>query len=245
LNRAGTCRPARLAGLAGVAVALAALAAGCSEYEDRMRGEQERVDRFDEEMRLLGDPIVLPPLPEKKEGEKKEGEKEIFRTDLFLRPPKGVPSNTESPATATVYQYRRATGLSGNETDGVWWVDVALGDAKDKEFATAVVKEVAPYLGNYQQATEARTPPGREPINFTVSKNVSNRYWLYLCRREGAMVAVGFRLFPSRGNNQPITGEPSAGVRRQIELSLETLAVGKETRPLRESWSPIHRKGGK
>jgi hypothetical protein len=241
LNRAGTCRPWCLVGLA---LALAGLLAGCSEYEARMSSEQDRIDRFDEEMRLLGDPITLPPLPEKKEGEKKD-EKDIFRTDLFLRPPRGVPATTETPVTAPYYRYTRTTGLANNEPDGVWWIDVAEGDPKDKEFATAVVKALADWLGNYQQTTETRTPPGREPINFTVSKNVQYRYLLYMCRREGATIAVGFRLFPKGATGQPIVGEPSAAVRKQIDLSLETLAVGKETRAPRESWAPIRRKVSK
>jgi hypothetical protein len=241
LNRAGTWRPWCLVGLG---LALAGLAAGCSEYEGRMSSEQDRLERFDEEMRLLGDPLALPPLPEKKEGEKKD-EKEPFRTDFFFRPPKGIPSSTESPVTATYYRYLRTTPLGNNEPDGVWWVDVALGEPKDKEFANTVVKALGDWLGNYQQTTETRTPPGREPITFTVSKNVQNRYLLYLCKREGATIAIGFGLFTKRATNAPITGEPSATVRKQIELSLETLAVGKETRILRENWAPIRRKAAK
>ncbi len=81
-----------------VGLALPALAGcGISDYEKRMQEAEVRMDRFDAENKVLGDPLVLPP--------RKEKENQGPPFDAFLRPPVGVAGKENTRPGELAYHY--------------------------------------------------------------------------------------------------------------------------------------------
>lgn len=92
---------------------LALTGCGLADYEKKMRDADARVQRFDEENRLLGDPLALP-----------SGD-QAPPVDVFLRPPRGVSKNG---AENDPYHFTGGAGFCAD-------LDLLFGDAdggKDK-----------------------------------------------------------------------------------------------------------------
>src|SRR5688572_20343701 len=66
--------------------ALACAGCGLGEYEAHMLAEQQRLERFDRDNRLLGDPVSAPAAWARATPSMPE---------LFLRPPRGVSSGPD------------------------------------------------------------------------------------------------------------------------------------------------------
>jgi hypothetical protein len=87
---------------AWAALPLALLAGGCglADYEARMQQAQARVNRYDEENRVLGDPIIIPSrkVEAKVEGGRRGAARSVPIVALFLRPPRGISPAPEDEA---------------------------------------------------------------------------------------------------------------------------------------------------
>jgi hypothetical protein len=124
-------------------VALLALTGcGVRDYENNMQKAEARIQRFDEENRLLGNPLTFPLLPKGSPA------------PPFLRPPLGV--STTSQKDEVPYRYPASSGVCLD-------VYVALGDGPK-----TVEKEIedrfdAP-VPNWQPVTV--NAPNRKPITF-------------------------------------------------------------------------------
>jgi hypothetical protein len=177
-------------------LALAAAGCGLADYEERMQQAQRAADRYDEENKYLGDPLVIPdrkpepPAEGKAEG-KAEGRAEGRRgparaeplVNLFLRPPKGIsPKPEDQPIQEVLYRYGPVTaaqtrtrgagpapgraGAGGSPGSGFTDVYLAVGDDSD-EFVDKALAPMPRTEDKLPPAREHRVPlPGGQALNF-------------------------------------------------------------------------------
>lgn len=98
--------------------ALALTGCGIGDYEKKMQESEVRVERYDEENKLLGEPLLLPP--------RKDNEGPPF--DVFLRPPLGVANKDKTQPGELAYHYPASGGVC---TD-LYLTFGAAGDGRDK-----------------------------------------------------------------------------------------------------------------
>jgi hypothetical protein len=101
-------RRAAALGLAALLLALAGC--GLAAYEDKMRGAQKRLARFEEENRTLGQRLIIP--AKEKEDKKTKQKQKLPLGIVFFRPPRGISSSPEKEPRKSVrseehimYQY--------------------------------------------------------------------------------------------------------------------------------------------
>jgi hypothetical protein len=121
--------------VAGGLLALMILGCGLGKYEDEMRAAQNRVDRFQEEANVLGDPVAIPlkrvvvtvpadttkkdgllkkddkkaPPPPKETA--KEEKKPVIEYPFFFRPPRAIRSVADpEPVGGIAYRYPKVGG---------------------------------------------------------------------------------------------------------------------------------------
>jgi hypothetical protein len=114
---------------AGGLLALLVVGCGLSTYEDGMRATRKRVERYDEELPVLGDPVTPPvkrvvtkePAPKAEAGKDpkkgapketvKEEKKPVIDYPFFFRPPRGIRSTPDAdPVNGLAYHYSKAGG---------------------------------------------------------------------------------------------------------------------------------------
>jgi hypothetical protein len=132
---APTDRPA-LRALSAVLAAAVLLLAGCglADYEARMSSEAALVANWDDEEKVLGDPINTPELPKTAEG------KDVI-WNIFLRLPRGVSNTPLTQPNATLAQlYGGLLGkyAGGNNSAGLQNVFVGLA-VDDKDYPAKVL----------------------------------------------------------------------------------------------------------
>ena len=187
------------------ALALAPAGCGLAEYEKKMGEAEARVKRFDDESRLLGDPLTLPP----------PADKNAPPPDVFLRPPKGVakdPQAGEGP-----YAHYAATSgvcadlflLFGNPSDN--------RDKLEKQIQDWLA---APGQNVGWQPSEVH-PPGRPVLAFDKAEWADPRapanapaVFLAYVRQSPGLPAVGLAFRVTQANR---TAADSA-----LRMSLET-----------------------
>ena len=138
----------RLTWLALPALALAGC--GISAYEQKMQEAEVRLDRFDAENEVLGDPLALPPH--------KDTEGPPF--DVFLRPPRGVASKDKTQPGELPYHYPANGGLC---------TDLYLTFGNVDEGRDKLEKQIEAIFGvppQNWQAIEITHPFGRPAIPF-------------------------------------------------------------------------------
>jgi hypothetical protein len=131
-----------------VLLLLAVAGCGLADYEKKMREADARVQHFDEENKLLGDPLNLP------------GADRAPPVDVFLRPPRGV---SKSGAADDPYHFAGGAGLCSD-------LYLMFGDAeggKDK-----LEKQVEERFGaaglNWQPVTVR--PADRPALDFDAAE---------------------------------------------------------------------------
>ncbi len=196
----------------------AALLAGCGlpEYEARLRSEQEYLERFDEEMKVLDEPLEA---PKRKEG------KETVQDLIFLRPPKGIGKTAQEATLGPVSRYVRS-----NPTCPFTEMYLATAPSDQKDFGTAVVNALAVQLGKPEQRRVAKTLFRRDPQPFDLYENAPAGFALYLGQRGGLQVAIGYQLDK---------GRTFASVSKQVDLSLESLGTAKEGSVMHKDWANV------
>ena len=95
---------------------------GLADYEKKMAQAEKRLQRFEDESRVLDMPLSVPLRPAKKPG----GKPTAF--NLFLRPPRGINNTAENqkePRNRLLFSYRLRKGA----TPGPFTlVELAIGD---------------------------------------------------------------------------------------------------------------------
>ncbi len=141
------------------------LGCGLADYEDKMKQSQKKLERFDEEVRALDEPIQL---PKKKVKDKDKGEREEPIALIFLRPPRGIQPKASKPE-GDLYRFPRAPqpGQQPAPTPGATpsasspFLDVCVVWKSDKEdpdnFARSILQRFPSKDGK-----PLSTPPDRE-----------------------------------------------------------------------------------
>ena len=192
---AKACHPTLL--LLGLA-ALAPAGCGLADYEKKMREADARLQRFDEENKLLDNPLALP----------SNGPP----VDVFLRPPKGIAKDPSNQPGDIQYHFAGTGGLCSD-------LYLVFGDAdtgKDK------LMERFGAAGLGWQPVEVR-PPDRPPIGFDFAEFTESRapanaqavFIAYVHQTAGrAPVGLVFRVAQSN----------RAGIEPTVKRSLESYA---------------------
>jgi hypothetical protein len=184
-----------------IAFAFAPLGCGVGDYENKMRLADARLDRFDLENKLLGDPLVMP------------GGDAAPHVMCFLRPPKGVAKNSDTKD-GLRYHYPAS---SGDCTD-LYLMLTAKDDKKED-----LVKQIENWLGAPKEkwTTYTAAPPNNRPplafdaAEFPAPPQKTGVFLVYVrpAASNTATVAVLFHLASAA------TSVPDA-----VKMSLETYA---------------------
>jgi len=191
-------------------IALPALAGcGIADYEKKMQDAEVRVQRFDDENKLLGEPLLLPAKTDKEEG---------APIDVFLRPPIGVVNKDKTQPGELAYHYPATSGAC---TD-LYLTFGSKDDGRDK-----LEKEIADRLGaaapNWQPV-EVRPPFGRPAVAFDAVEfadprtpaNAAPADYIAYVHQTAGLPAVGVVFRVSHSNHA--AADPA------VKMSLETFA---------------------
>jgi hypothetical protein len=184
------------------AVALAIAGCGLSDYEAKMLAEQQRVERFDRENKLLGPPLATPTAWR---------EKAPAAPDVYLRPPRGVePSPKERAWNDFLYHYAG----NGNPFDRMY-----LAWAGAREDFLADVRRLIPLKDKPDHEVTTRPAAGlpAQTLSGWMIEDGDHVYYLYLdpSKKLAVIFRANRRAFAQQG-------------RDAIEASLNTFTVGPE-----------------
>jgi hypothetical protein len=207
MKRSQRARPSgngwRYGGRAALTVCCAALTGcGLADYQERMDGEQQRMDYILNENRALQGPVELP--------RPKDATEKL--PDVFFRPPKGISRAPAEEAKFFPYVYYPRTAVSLFDA-----VLVYVSSASPDDFWREVVR---PFPGLSQPAfkpePEPLKPLDRKPMNFDTVQGAN--YSVYVHQAEQGRVAIAFLL--------PVGVAESEEIRTQKRYSLASLVVG-------------------
>jgi len=210
---APTDRPwTRLCRFPALLAAGALLLAGCglSEYGGQMSSETVRLQQWDEESKILGEPIRMPELP------KKDGKEQ--RWEVFLRLPKGV---SESPTTQQNGKDPQMLGgllaqYSGGGTAVIQMAYLGVStDPKDKEYLSNVLNQFGGSVGG-EQPFSLRGPKLELALKRKLIQDDKSSISVNIYEHGNDTVIVVYRI--AKGDEERAA--------RPIERSLTTLAEG-------------------
>jgi hypothetical protein len=183
--------------------------AGCgvADYEKKMQDAEVRVQRIDEENRLLGDPLDVPA---------RSGAPAVV---VFLRPPKGVPSVPQKDAFP--FRYVATSGVCSD-------VYVALADGP-KQVEKLIEDTFEEAAQNWQAVTVnsgGKKAVSFEAVEFLDPKTPANTpdvYVAYVHQSVGVVFHVA--------NKNREAAKPS------LQMSMETYLEGDEAAKARANFS--------
>jgi hypothetical protein len=191
---------------------LACAGCGLGEYEAKMLAEQQRLERFDRDNRLLGDPVSAPAAWARATSSIPE---------LFLRLPRGVrPAPDENPWNDPLFHYPG----DGRPFDRVF---LAWGGGKDLRADVEKLYAAA----KKSPLTATTTPlPGAPALTLTgfaaeeAPERDGRQFVSYVYFDPTGRLAVVYRVD---------RGRLGQGVTDAIQASLDGLVLGAEAGPLR------------
>jgi len=202
----------------GALLLLAAGGCGLNEYQAKMRSAQDRLERFEEENKLLGDPLAMPQIKDK------EGNV-ISAGNIFLRPPKGIsPTPGADPRGNLLFRYVPSKeGGAGPFQQ----LELAFGDKKD--FRDDVLRNY-PGADRIKEEGKKVQAPGRRSVQFWAYEfdDAQRSYSLYFWgdREDTTQGVVAYWMHKGQRDK----------ARRAIDLSLESFAAGGEAATLRSGF---------
>jgi hypothetical protein len=166
---------------------------GLSDYERRMSSEQERVQRFDLENKILGDPV---PAPQKYDDKEKTWHPVL---ELFFRVPRGIrPTHEEKPVLPEGWvRYPRSSGDSlfseiyvGATTD----VNKDFGREAEKLCGAATPVENWKKVSRPQRYNASGAGDG-QTMDFDARTLADDKstWSIYILKRSGGQVGIIFR----------------------------------------------------
>lgn len=218
--------------------------AGCglSAYEAKMAAEQKRIETLDEENKLLGDPIELPqdgnasglPLGVNSAAKK--------APEIFLRLPRSLSSKSDPGTYGDILHhfgrvqtssYGRGYG-QGNDAKANPFEDAYVGVTANQNFDDFKNKVLQPFgVQPTEWAKVEINPPGRNRIEFQATRFVdanSASFLVYLHPGATAQVAIILRVSGAQVQ--------SAEVKKGVDLTLQSLALGTEAEQQRQRFVP-------
>jgi hypothetical protein len=196
-------------------LALAVAGCGLSEYEALSLETQARVQRLNEENRVLGEPLKIPPS-------KDDPDEPLAR--VFLRAPRGISREADaSPRGGMMYTYP----AQQTARDYVR-VELAFGSAQ-KDFAAAVLRNFEATASPTPRERQVQPPGRKSPSTFTVHEfdDLQTSYSINIYDQGHTQVAVVFCLAKGRRD----------AVRKALDLSLESLAVDGDASAARKAYA--------
>lgn len=203
-------------------LALSLTGCGVSDYEKKMLEAQVRLQRFEEEKKLLGPPLNIPTTLD-------ENKVPVPVARLFLRPPVGISpqaDNAAQPRGQLFYSYRPDKGPAAGPFA---LVEVAFATAgREPEFAAEVLRAFTATGGATTRTQQLRVPGRSESLTFQTTEFEDGQfaYSVNLWRGPKRLVAVAYWM-PRDQKGQ---------ARRAIELSLGTIALDGEAQEQRRAY---------
>jgi hypothetical protein len=212
---------------------LVLLPAGCglSDYSGQMANEGALVRQWEEENKLLGEPLQMPVFP------KKEG-KDQGTWSVFLRPPLGVNSTpvAQQGSKLTQMEGPLAKYTAKSNSFGLQYVYLGVG-SDPKEFLPQVYNQFGAPAGGESSVPIPRSPVllnGQEQdlkpelmVKRKVFDNQQSHYSFNFYERGKTIVAVGYqtavKAAAGKEKEAAARAEPAA-----IQKSLSTLGEGRE-----------------
>lgn len=216
-----------------LAAGILGLVSGCGvdDYEKRLFDEQKRIKVLEDEQANLSAPIEFPPVPvyyrPPKHVLSRQGKLSDSRGSLYFYPSEWYdPAKPASGWLQGVY-----VGAAGGDRDKfIESVQDALGFTDDRRAQPLTVSppdreplQFITYVQYPPPPPPKDQPPGSQPTgNPTPAPQVTNYYYFY--SDQGFNAAVVFQVGGT---------DVSADVRKQIDMSLWTLAVGPQAAVMR------------
>jgi hypothetical protein len=189
-----------------------------------MATAQARARRFDEENKILEDPIKWP--------EKKENEKNYV--EVFYRPPRGISQTPSQNKNGPLYVFSRS-GNAGPIQE-IW-----VGASTQAKFAEEVAKLCPPAVGKPVSGHASVTPPGRaETLNFdfTAFDDAGSTFVICIYKKEDAQAAIVFHLEKTKDSILfPQDRTKATELSTKMEMSLDSLAVDADAAKMRRAFS--------
>ena len=205
---------------APLVVALAAAGCGLSDYESKMQLADVRLQRIDDENRVLGDPLILPV------GDGSPP------ADVFLRPPKGINKNSIDQKETPLHYPATTASVC---TDVYLWFE-PKGDEPDKDkdklkrrIEAGLSQPAATWQPYSSQAGEGRPATAFDCVQFVPTNTASYRAYVHTTAG-GVAVGVVFKVA------QPAP----AGADEAIQWSLGTYADSAEASKARSDYQKRH-----
>ena len=227
----------RLPAVLVASLALGLGGCGLSEYEATLAAEQKRLERFDEEDRLLGDPLELPP----RKGKDPSVPIPSGVGEVFIRPPLWTASNYQSePLGELLYRYppfphnwfmRRRIQVPDNP-----FLEVDLAVTPEGDWAEFTQKVQQPFQGMaHSEATLVKKPTARgvlefQSLTFADGGNPpATKVFLYFYKGHQTQVAIAYRVKGEEASSPKVTNA--------IDASLKSLVVGPQPASLRKRFT--------
>jgi hypothetical protein len=221
---------------------------GLSDYEAKLAAAQKYAERVDEENEHLGDPLELP--PSKEQSSAMPGQTGL---DIFFRPPKGIAATPEktAPLGELLYRYPRkpaqqprysnpafAVPSGALENPDSPFVEVDFAVAQGGDWNDFVQKIYQPFkaLQRPEQKSEAvkvtKEPRGRPRLEFQTLtfEDPQSTYQVYFHQAHTTHVAIVYRVLREKAQTEV--------TKKEIDLSLQSLAVGPEASTQRSRYRP-------
>jgi hypothetical protein len=207
--------------LAAVVALLTVAGCGLDEYESRMASEMARLQRYDEEEKVLGEPLKMPKLPPKEQGKEPES------WSVHLRPIRAVPSNPQEQLEGGLL----ARYSSGSDLPCLF---LGVGTGR-KEFAKDVLK-LFPSSGKATSETVTLQAAGREiVVSRHTYDDAQSSLSVNFVKRGDTELAIIYRV--EKGE---LARHAAA-----IDMSLGTVAVDAEASRMRREYDKTHQKSRK
>src|SRR5262245_11333626 len=211
-------RPLPAVLLAGLA--LAAAGCGLGDYETKMLAEQTRMERFDRDNKLLGQPLTPP---------SKWSEVQPAAPNLFLRPPQGVQPTpgTGEPWHGLLYYYP-GDGKSTTVVDRMY-----LAWAAGREDVGEDVRRIYLSVDVPSQQFTSVPPPGVQPQNLRQWR-LKGQFASLLYVDGQKKLAIIYQVKSSYVDSQ---GNVTKAAMDAIGASLNTLALDADAAKLRAEFN--------
>jgi len=198
---------------------LGLLLAGCgvADYEARMKEAQQRIKQYEEESKLLTDPVRTPMA-------KNESGQPVSVATFALRLPNTVSTQPSPVARAGLYYDYIPATISPTAT-AYPWVSVAFAKADDATFAETVMKG---FTATGPVSTSQYTTRLKVPFSRTTFENETYWHSINLYKGSNQQVAIIYAVPKAQAQQAA----------RAIDLSLDSFGIETSLSAAQKAYQP-------